>query len=46
MTLMLSDMLLLFVAVVAVMLFELAAVRWGLDSRRGLDPDLPARQNI
>jgi hypothetical protein len=46
MTLMLSDMLLPIVAVVAVMFFELAAVRWGVDSRRGLDPDLPARRNI
>lgn len=46
MTLMLSDMLLLFAAVGSVVLFELAAVRWGVDSRRGLNPELPARRNI
>ena len=42
---MLSDLLFTFVAIAAVALFELAAVRYGADSRR-LDPEAPARRAI
>jgi hypothetical protein len=40
------DVLILVSLLVALVLFDLAALRWGADSRRGLDPRYPVRRNL
>jgi hypothetical protein len=41
-----SDVLVLIAIFVSLVFFDLAALRWGVDSRRGLDPRLPFRREL
>jgi hypothetical protein len=40
------DVLVLVSLLAGLVLFDLAALRWGADSRRGLDPRWPVRRNL